>query len=85
MVFKHVKDNIISINLEDIQFRNHLLKVNPIIRLNIATIIVVIFLMFYQLFPSPQVKRSAIITYKDSIYEMPHEFSNDLRLTILEN
>ena len=34
--------------------------------------------MFYQMFFSPQVKRCAIITYKQGIYELPHEFSNDL-------
>ena len=37
--------------------------------------------MFYQIFQSPQVKRCAIITYKRGIYE----FSNNFRLTILEN
>ena len=31
-------------------------------------------------FPSPQVKRWAIITYKHGIYELPHQLSNDLRL-----
>ena len=30
--------------------------------------------MFYQIFLLPQVKRYAIITYKDGIYELPHEF-----------
>ena len=34
--------------------------------------------MFYQLFFSPQVKRSAIITYKHGIYIFPHELPNDL-------
>ena len=41
--------------------------------------------MFYQIFLSPQVKRCAIITYKHGIYELPHEFPNDLRYRILEN
>ena len=41
--------------------------------------------MFYQVFFSPQIKRCAIITYKHGIYELPHELSNDLRLTILSN
>ena len=36
--------------------------------------------MFHQIFLSPQVKRWAIITYKHSIYELPHELPNDLRL-----
>ena len=37
--------------------------------------------MFYQIFPSPQVKRCAIITYEHGIYEWP----NDLSLRILGN
>ena len=41
--------------------------------------------MFYQIFFSPQVKRWAIITYKHSMYELPHELPNDLRLRMLEN
>ena len=40
--------------------------------------------MFYQIFLSPQVKRSAIISNK-GVYELPHELPNDLRLSILEN
>ena len=36
--------------------------------------------MFYQIFLSPQVKRWAIITYKNGIYELPHELLDDLRL-----
>ena len=36
-------------------------------------------MMFYQIFLSPQVKRWAIIPYKHDIYELPHEFPNDLR------
>ena len=42
-------------------------------------------LMFYQLFLSPQVKRCAIITYKNGVYELPHELPNHLRLKILGN
>ena len=41
--------------------------------------------MFYQIFLSPQVKRCTIITYKHSIYELPHELPKDLRLRILGN
>ena len=41
------------------------------------------FLMFYQIFFSPQVKQCAIITYKHSMYKLPHELPNDWRLTIL--
>ena len=40
--------------------------------------------MFYQIFLSPQVKRCAIITYKNGIYELPHELPHDLRLTKYE-
>ena len=36
--------------------------------------------MFCQMFFSPQVKRCAIITYNHSIYKLPHELPNDLRL-----
>ena len=36
--------------------------------------------MFYQIFLSPQVKRSVIITDEYSTYELPHKLLNDLRL-----
>ena len=35
--------------------------------------------MFYQIFPSTQVKRSAIISNKHGIYELPYELANNLR------
>ena len=38
------------------------------------------FLMLYQIFLSTQVKRSAIISNKHGIYELPHELLNDLRV-----
>ena len=38
-----------------------------------------------QIFFSPQVKRSVIISNKHNIYELPHELPNDLRLRKLEN
>ena len=41
--------------------------------------------MFYQILLLPQVKRCAIITYKDGMSELPHEFQNYLRLKILGN
>ena len=45
--------------------------------------------MFYQIFLSPQVKRRAIIIYKDGIYELANELpqapSNLISLTILVN
>ena len=35
--------------------------------------------MFYQIFLSPQVKRWAIIAYKDGIYELPHKLPKILK------
>ena len=40
------------------------------------------FLIFYQIFLSPQVKRIVIISNKHGIYELPQELPNDLRLRI---
>ena len=34
----------------------------------------------YQIFFSPQVKRTVIISNKHGIYELPYELPNDLRL-----
>ena len=39
-------------------------------------------LMFYQIFLSPQVKRSTTFNKKHGIYELSHELPNDLRLRI---
>ena len=53
-----------------------------------STIIFIIFwdfLMFYQFLCSLQVRRCAIISYKHGIYELPHEFPNNLKLRILGN
>ena len=41
--------------------------------------------MFYEIFLSPEVKRCVIIAYKHDVYELSHEFPNDLRLRILGN
>ena len=41
--------------------------------------------MFYQVFLSPQLKGSVIITYKHGIYELPNDLPNDLRFRILGN
>ena len=38
------------------------------------------FLMLYQIFFSPQVKRNMIISNKHEIYELPHELTNDVKL-----
>ena len=52
------------------------------------TIMVIIFrdiLLFEQIFLSPQVKRSVVISNKHDIYELPHELLNNIRLRILGN
>ena len=41
--------------------------------------------MLYQIFLLPQVKRSAIISNKRGIYELPHELPNDVGLKTLGN
>ena len=41
--------------------------------------------MFWQIFLLPQVKRCASITYKHTLYELPHELPNALKLRILGN
>ena len=43
------------------------------------------FLILYQFFFSPQVKRSVIISNEDGISELSHELLNDLRLRALGN
>ena len=53
-------------------------------RPTIREIILWDFLMLYQIFLLPQVKRSAIISNKQGVYEVPQELPNDLRLRILE-
>ena len=54
----------------------------------LQTIIFIIFsdiLMFYQTILPPQVKRCAIIIYKHGIYQLSHEWPNELKLRILQN
>ena len=43
------------------------------------------FLLFDQIFLSPQVKRSLVISDKYGIYELPRELPNHLKLRILGN
>ena len=43
------------------------------------------YLLLYQIFISPQVKKSMIIRNKHGIYELSNKLPNDVRLTILEN
>ena len=45
----------------------------------IVLIIIWDFLIFYQVFFSLQVTRSAIISNKSDIYDLPHKLPNDLR------
>ena len=59
-------------------------KQNKILQ-TISFIIFSDFLMFYQILLSPHRKRCGIITSKHGIYELPHDFWNDLRLRILGN
>ena len=86
-------------------FWTNFIQKSKIVSLNwnlVTTVIVIIFwdfLMFYQIFFSPQVKRSVIITNNYGICELPHKFLNYLsrwgglcahtrkkkRLKILEN
>ena len=40
-------------------------------------------MMFYQIFLSPQVKRNASFSNKQSLYELPHKVPSSLRLRIL--
>ena len=51
----------------------------------IITIILWDVWMFYQIFLSPQVKRSTNISNKKGVYELPHELPNDLKRMILWN
>ena len=46
----------------------------------IMEIILLDFLMFYQIFCSPQVKWSAISSNKQGVYKLPHKLLKDLRL-----
>ena len=43
------------------------------------------FLIIYQIFFSPHVKQSTIISNKHGMYQLPHELPNDLRLRVLGN
>ena len=54
----------------------------------LSTTMLIIFrdiLIDEQIFFSPQVNRSVIISNKLGIYELPHELPNDLRFRTLEN
>ena len=79
--------------LEDCNFINKRLQYQCFI-MNVAeffrtpTTMVIIFgnfLMFDQIFYSPQVKRSVIISNKHGIYVLPYKLPNSLRLRILRN
>ena len=49
------------------------------LRIDFVLLIRTLFLIFYQIFLSPQVKRIVIISNKHSIYELPNELPKDLR------
>ena len=73
-----------------LSFLHHLLYSITIkikkIKFTIMVIIFSDFLMFDQIFLSPQVKLVSVITSnKHGIYKLPHELSNDLRHRILGN
>ena len=55
-----------------------------LVNMNIMAIIFLDFLMLDQIFLSPQVTPSPIISNKHGIYELPHELPNNVRLRILE-
>ena len=38
------------------------------------------FLMFYQIFLLPQVKRSAFVSNKQGVYELPHDLLSNLTI-----
>ena len=42
-------------------------------------------MVFVQIFLSPQVKRSVIISNKIGLDKLPHKMKNDLRLSIIGN
>ena len=50
-----------------------------VLRIDFVLLIGTLFLIFYQIFLSPQAKRIVIISNKHSIYELPHELPKDLR------
>ena len=54
-------------------------SVNKLVGTTISFMIFWNFSIFYQIFLQPQVKWWAIITYKHAIYDLPHEFPNNLK------
>ena len=63
-------------------------KINWLLLIRWTTILVIIFwdfLMFCQIFLSPQVERIVIIGNKHGIYELHHQLPNNLTLRILGN
>ena len=79
---KKIFENLLFDSIYGFLYKSCLLNSNQ------SAIIFIIFwdfLMFYQIFLSPQVKRCAIITYKHGMYELLHELPKELRLRILGN
>ena len=52
---------------------------------SVMAIIFYNFLIFYQIFLSPQVEPNVVIFFEKGIYDLPHELPNNLRLRILQN
>ena len=68
---------------ENSEFEHFSRSVNLLVKLLTTTIMDIIFrdfLIFYQIFFSPQVKRSVIISNKHGIYALPHKLPHDLRI-----
>ena len=91
-LFKPLKKPWLYLNLFHIKYYFHISWYYSICTIRKqrawATILVITFwdfLMFYHIFLSSQLKRNVIISNKHGIYELPHEFPNDLRLRILGN
>ena len=76
--------NFLNEEVQEFTSRSGQKLVNVRIR-TVSFIIFWDFSIFYQIFFLPPVKRWAIITYKDGIYELPHELLNGLNLRILRN
>ena len=57
----------------------------PVMKVGSKIVVIIFwdFLIFDQIFISPQVKLSVIISNKDGLYESPHELRNKFRISIL--
>ena len=88
LVDKYNNTSFLSVGTKHIVADDSALKEEIETKTKEFTIIFIIFsgfLMFYQIFFSPQVKQWTIITYRHGIYKLPHELPKDLRFRILGN